>query len=85
MADNLKILGVDIDPTPDGAIIQGGKIGSGTVHSQDDHRIAMSLAMAALRADGPIEILDCANVNTSFPGFVQLAAACGLSISEAGE
>ncbi len=83
MADNLKILGVDIEPTPDGAIIQGGKIGSGTVHSHDDHRIAMSLAMAALRANGPIEILDCANVNTSFPGFVQLAADCGLSISEA--
>jgi 3-phosphoshikimate 1-carboxyvinyltransferase len=41
----------------------------------------MSFAMAALRASGPLEIRDCANVNTSFPGFVELAAGAGLRIS----
>jgi len=82
MVDNLKILGVDIEGTPDGAIIQGGKIGSGTVNSHDDHRIAMSFAMAALKADGQIDIDDCDNVNTSFPGFVDLAANCGLTIKQ---
>ena len=54
-------------------VIQPGQIGSGTVESHGDHRIAMSFAMAALRASGPISIRDCANVNTSFPGFVDLA------------
>ncbi len=83
MADNLQILGVDIEPTADGAIINGSTIGSGTVHSHDDHRIAMSFAMAALRAQGTIHIDDCANVNTSFPGFVDLSAACGLAIEQA--
>jgi len=41
----------------------------------------MSFAIAALRAAGPIDIDDCANVNTSFPGFVQLAKSLGLDIS----
>ncbi len=81
MADGLVALGVDAKSTPDGIVIQGGPIGSGEVDSHGDHRIAMSFAMAALRAGGPITINDCANVNTSFPGFVALAASCGLNIS----
>jgi 3-phosphoshikimate 1-carboxyvinyltransferase len=80
MADGLQALGVDARPTPDGMIIQGGDIAGGTVHSHGDHRIAMSFAVAALRASGPIRIEDCANVNTSFPGFVELAANTGLRI-----
>jgi 3-phosphoshikimate 1-carboxyvinyltransferase len=81
MADGLAILGVDARPTPDGIVIQGGQIGQGRVVSHGDHRIAMSFAMAALRASGPIEIEDCANVATSFPDFTGLARRAGLSIS----
>ncbi|HFD79140.1 MAG TPA: 3-phosphoshikimate 1-carboxyvinyltransferase [Gammaproteobacteria bacterium] len=80
MGDGLQALGVDARPTPDGMIIEGGPIGGGRVHSHGDHRIAMSFAMAALRAQGSIDIDDCANVNTSFPGFVELASAAGLSV-----
>ncbi len=80
MADGLQILGVDARPTEDGMIIQGGVIGSGSVESHGDHRIAMSFAMAALRAAGPVEIRDCANVDTSFPGFAILAGQAGLEI-----
>jgi 3-phosphoshikimate 1-carboxyvinyltransferase len=82
MADGLLELGIDITPTEDGAIINGGQIGSGTVVSHGDHRIAMSFAIAALRSTGQIIIEDCANVNTSFPGFVELASRAGLSIAE---
>ncbi len=81
MADGLQALGVDARPTNDGMVIQGGVIQGGQVHSRDDHRIAMAFSMAALRATGEIEILDCENVNTSFPGFVELAASAGLSIT----
>ena len=81
MADGLIALGVDAKPTPDGIVIQGGAIGGGSVDSHGDHRIAMSFAMAALRATGDISIDDCANVNTSFPGFVELAASVGLQVS----
>ncbi|MCF6355692.1 MAG: 3-phosphoshikimate 1-carboxyvinyltransferase [Candidatus Polarisedimenticolaceae bacterium] len=81
MADGLVALGIDARPTPDGMIIQGGQLKGGTVDSHGDHRIAMSFAIAALRASGEITITDCANVNTSFPGFVSLAAGAGLKIT----
>jgi 3-phosphoshikimate 1-carboxyvinyltransferase len=81
MADGLQVLGVEAQATADGMIIEGGGIGAGHVDSHGDHRIAMSFAMAALRAAGSIEISDCANVNTSFPDFIGLANRAGLSIT----
>ena len=81
MADGLQILGVNAQPTPDGMIIQGGAIGGGTMDSHGDHRIAMAFAMAGLRANAPISILDCANVNTSFPEFKNLATNLGLQLT----
>lgn len=82
MADGLTALGIDAQPTADGIRISGGKLGGGRVESHGDHRIAMSFAMAGLQASAPIEILDCANVNTSFPGFVDLAVGTGLQIHQ---
>jgi len=84
MADGLRALGVQAEPTADGMVITGGKISGGSVQSHGDHRIAMSFAMAALRAEGAITVHDCANVDTSFPGFARLAADCGLGIGVAG-
>ena len=80
MADGLQILGVDAQPTEDGMIIQGGAIGGGVVTSHGDHRIAMAFSIAGLRADAPITILDCANVNTSFPEFKDLVHRLGLDL-----
>ncbi len=82
MADGLSALGVEVEPRPDGIRIQGGPMGGGHLDSRGDHRIAMSFAIAALRAQAPIGIADCANVNTSFPGFAALARGVGLGISE---
>lgn len=81
MADGLLALGVQAEPTPDGIVIQGGAISGGRVNAHGDHRIAMAFAMAGLRASGVVVIDDCANVNTSFPGFVELARGAGLDIS----
>jgi 3-phosphoshikimate 1-carboxyvinyltransferase len=80
MCDGLATLGGAAEARPDGALIRGGRLGGGVVHSRGDHRIAMSFAMAALRAETSIAILDCANVNTSFPGFAALARRAGLRI-----
>lgn len=80
MADGLQTLGINAQPTADGMIVDGGVIGSGEVDSHGDHRIAMAFAMAALQAGGAIQINDCANVDTSFPNFVELASSCGLQI-----
>jgi 3-phosphoshikimate 1-carboxyvinyltransferase len=40
----------------------------------------MAFAMAALRAEGEVVVDDCANVQTSFPGFADLAGGAGLGI-----
>jgi len=80
MADGLAALGVEVEPRPDGIRIRGGSYGGGGIDSRGDHRVAMAFAMAGLRAGGPIEISDCANVNTSFPGFASVAADAGLEI-----
>ena len=81
MADGLIQLGINATPTEDGMRIYGGQLQGGTVHSGGDHRIAMSFAMAALCAHGPIEIHDCENINTSFPGFIEAAHDAGLKIT----
>jgi len=85
MADGLHILGVKAEPTPDGIIIEGGPMGGGEVYSHGDHRIAMSFSVAALRATAPIRIHDCANVATSFPNFLTLAAQAGMRVSKESE
>jgi len=76
----LQALGGRVQETPDGALIQGGSLDGGEVHSHGDHRIAMSLAIAAQRASGEVRITDCANVATSFPGFDELARAAGFGL-----
>lgn len=80
MADGLQNLGIDAVPKDDGIVIQGGKIGAGRVRSDGDHRTAMAFAVASLQASGAIHVEDCDNVNTSFPGFVDLANHAGFKI-----
>ena len=86
MSAGLTALGVAHTALSDGMQIRGREQGSaftsGTIDSFGDHRIAMSFAMASLRAAGAIEIRDVANVATSFPDFVPLAQSVGLAISE---
>lgn len=86
MSAGLTALGVAHTALPDGMRIEGQEVGSaftsGEIDSFGDHRIAMSFAIASLRAAGPIEIHDAANVATSFPGFVPLAQSVGLAICE---
>jgi 3-phosphoshikimate 1-carboxyvinyltransferase len=83
MAEGLTTLGVENQLLDDGLWIRGTDrfgFGGGTIHSHGDHRIAMAFAIASLRAREPIEILDVANVATSFPSFVATACAAGLHI-----
>ncbi|MBB3227056.1 3-phosphoshikimate 1-carboxyvinyltransferase [Luteibacter sp. Sphag1AF] len=80
MAAGLIACGVNVEELPDGAMIVGGRIGAGSIDSHGDHRIAMAFAVAGLVADGPITIGDCANVATSFPGFVELANGVGFAL-----
>jgi 3-phosphoshikimate 1-carboxyvinyltransferase len=80
MARALATVGIAVEETPDGARIAGGKMSGGTIDSRGDHRIAMSFAVASLLASGPIDIRNTAEVATSFPSFLEVAAAAGLAI-----
>lgn len=82
MCTGLRVLGIDAVALADGARISGGRLRGGQVASLGDHRIAMSFAMAGLRAEQPIIIRDCDNVATSFPGFSTLMQAAGLRLRE---
>lgn len=81
MAQGLSRLGVRVESRPDGIKIFGGPMAGGVINSHGDHRIAMAFSIASTLAGDSIRIEDCANVNTSFPGFVDLAAGAGLKIS----
>ena len=83
MAAGLQALGARIEEIPDGAVVEGGGLHGGTVDAHGDHRCAMAFAMAGAVADGPVTIHDCAHVATSFPGFIELARGCGLSVLDA--
>jgi 3-phosphoshikimate 1-carboxyvinyltransferase len=80
MVDGLTELGVTTQVKVDGIVIEGGLMGGGTVDSHGDHRIAMAFSVASLCAQQAICIKDCANVNTSFPGFADLAQQAGIKI-----
>jgi len=84
MARALEAVGVEVEERPDGARIVGGRIGGGTIDSRGDHRIAMSFAVASVCAGSGIEILNTAEVATSFPNFLEVAAAAGLDVRAEG-
>ena len=94
MAEGLQTLGIECTVTEDGLIIEGkgtgGQddqinnsqpvFGGGQITSHHDHRIAMSFTVASLRASEQIIIEGVETVNTSFPGFAELANQVGMSI-----
>ncbi|MEX2517194.1 MAG: 3-phosphoshikimate 1-carboxyvinyltransferase [Gammaproteobacteria bacterium] len=80
VAAGLRVLGITVETSPDGMIVEGGKLQGGEVISQGDHRISMAFAMAGLAASGQVVIKDCANVGTSYPGFAESAQQLGLEI-----
>lgn len=85
MADGMRILGISVDETPDGATVHGGRFSGGIVQSCGDHRVAMSLALAGTIASDEVIVDDVAAVDTSFPGFRDVMAAFGAEISVSDE
>ena len=81
MADGLRQLGIQVEETPDGAVVHGGRFTGGEVESYHDHRVAMSLAIAGTIADGEVLVRGVDNVDTSFPGFKDLMNSLGARIA----
>jgi len=62
-------IGITIWLENDTMFIEGGKITGGTMHSHNDHRIAMAAALAAVNSAKPITIEGADAVNKSYPNF----------------
>ncbi|MDP6654011.1 MAG: bifunctional prephenate dehydrogenase/3-phosphoshikimate 1-carboxyvinyltransferase [Gammaproteobacteria bacterium] len=82
MATGLTTLGIESETFEDGIRITGGQLSGGEVDSRGDHRIAMAFTIAGLQAAATITVNNCANVATSFPGFVDLTRQAGLRLTE---
>ena len=86
MSEVLQAFGVKSRLNGDGIVINGlGKDGifrSSEINSYGDHRIAMVSSIASLRAEGETTIIDCHNVNTSFPNFIDVSREVGINIVE---
>ena len=83
METELSKMGAQISQTQDGLIIQGQPLkGCLTLNSHDDHRVALSLTIAALSAKGDcvIHATDC--VDKSYPDFVPVLQQLGVKIQE---
>lgn len=76
----LKKMGADIIETEDSLIVRGSKIKGANCISHNDHRIAMSCAVAALGAEGEsiISEIDC--VRKSYPSFLNDMNILGCNI-----
>ncbi|MDD3419424.1 MAG: 3-phosphoshikimate 1-carboxyvinyltransferase [Candidatus Gastranaerophilales bacterium] len=76
MAEQLRKMGVEMEETPDGFIIEGKQNlrGSATIDTFHDHRIAMSMYIAGMVGDSPIEICEFEWVDISFPEFEGMMA-----------
>jgi 3-phosphoshikimate 1-carboxyvinyltransferase len=81
VVEEFSKLGAKISPHPDGFEIDGPQTLRGTtVHSRRDHRLAMSLAIAALTAEGETIIEEAQELNESFPGFVETLQSLGANL-----
>jgi 3-phosphoshikimate 1-carboxyvinyltransferase len=75
MTTELRKMGASIEETNDGLIIQGlgamktKRLRGAACTSYGDHRVAMSMAIAGLTAEGETKIQDSDCIETSFPGF----------------
>lgn len=83
IVDIIRRMGGRITEEPDGLIIEGtGQVHGGCVQAWNDHRIAMSLAVASQIAEGPVQIDGAECVRKSYPRFWQDVAAMGGTYTE---
>jgi len=80
MAEGLKAMGADFTELGDTVKIRGSQLRGANVDPQEDHRVAMSLAVAALVAEGPTTIKDAECVSKSYPGFWEHVEQLGADI-----
>ena len=84
MYEILTKLGVNMRITEDEAWITGQKSFKGNLEfkSYNDHRIVMAIAIASMRANGPLTIIDSQVVDKSYPSFFEVFSSLGGIVDE---
>ncbi len=72
ISTELRKMGAIIRELPDGLVIQHSPLSGAQVHSYNDHRMAMSLAVAGLAANGETTVHGIEAAAKSYPGFANL-------------
>lgn len=80
IVSQLKKMGAQIEEKPDGMIIHPSNLHGGTVTCFEDHRMALSLSIAALMASGRTEIQGVECARKSFPGFFDMLKNLGAHV-----
>lgn len=79
----LRRCGIDAQEEPDGFLVHPGRPQPATIHTYDDHRMAMSFALLGLRVPG-IVIADPDCVSKTFPGYYDLLDMLGSGVAPGG-
>jgi 3-phosphoshikimate 1-carboxyvinyltransferase len=75
-------LGVEVEETQDGFVLEGGKpVRGGKVETHRDHRLAMSLAVMGLAGEGTVEVEGAEMVEESFPHFAETLQTLGAEVA----
>ncbi|MGZ4150327.1 MAG: 3-phosphoshikimate 1-carboxyvinyltransferase [Actinomycetota bacterium] len=81
VTSGIRALGGEAADEGNDLVLPGGGLRGGHANAGGDHRMAMSLAVAALAADGPSEVDGIEAADVSFPGFVQTLRGLGAEVS----
>lgn len=76
-AELLRAIGGQVDEHPDGLTVYGGQLHGGIIDAQNDHRLVMAAAIAALQCEQSVTILGAEAVNKSYPSFFDDYRALG--------
>lgn len=85
LAAGLGPLGIVCREHPDGLSVTGGPVLGGVVRAEDDHRIAMAMALIGTRATEPLMIEEAGGIATSFPGFAATLVGLGGKVDTPSE
>ncbi len=81
ISTELNKMGGNVKVTEDGLIIKPSKLKGAIVNSYNDHRMVMSLTIAALGAEGQTIIKNADCVAKTFPNFVEKFKNLGVNIT----
>lgn len=83
LCQQLQAVGADVQELADGFVVNGRtQLHGGVIDPHGDHRLAMSLAVAGLRATNGVTVQNAQIIHESFPDFAAKLAAMGASVGK---